>query len=936
MRKLGRVLFCIAAGGVALALAGVGLAEPQQLFQYGFEGRDTVWVQGTNDANSREIAHRLTDIRQADPKFEHAHGGERAEFIHVEAQQGSYIHYTYTFGRAPVSEDLGVSLWVRSNRQGIKLFCRVVLPREPNPAHAEERLTVLLPVDEYRAQNRWQPLTLRQPMKLLREQVQLLRATLKHDVVADDAYVDQLILNVFTGPGETLVWTDDLEIGPVTELKPLGTPGPSGVTARPTVSPREAEVDLRGKQLLVSGHRFFMLGIRHTGTRLDVLREAGFNTVWLDESTPVGLLEDAVNLGFWVVPNITPPDSLLPAPGQAPGQLTSRSKEEAFGRTITQFLETQAVLAWDLGGNLSAEQAPALGKLARRLRDLDPMHPVAADVADGFRGYTSGDRRLMVGTHRWPLLTGMELPAYRDWLVSRRRLVWDSTYSWTWIQTHLPDWFLNLAYDRAPGGRFDEPIGPQPEQIRLLAYTAVGCGYRGLGFWSDRFLADSHTGRDRLLTLALLNQELQMLEPILLGDKPKEPEWIDTGRAEVKAAVLRSDKGILVLPVWLGPGSQFVPGQAAFPELQIVVPMVPANCQAWEVTPGHMRSYPSQRVRGGTLVKLKDFNLTSALVFTSDLGPTGLIVRFQDQQLRLRKLAAKWEQELADEELNKALRVQAELEKLGQAIPDANGLVAKARYWVDECKLARRNGAYSDACTDAQVAQQTVRLLMRAHWDRAVRSVDTAVSSPYAVSFYTLPRHWQMVEEARRLRAADNALPEGDFEAPPNEQPANWLIQDVPSLDDVQATVVRVAESPHAGKQCLRLRVEPRPGKPAPVVMERTYVALHSPVVHLEPGTLVKISAWVRLPHQLGASPDGALFYDSIGGEPLAVRLVTPVPSWKQYTLYRRVPESGKVNVTLALTGLGTAYFDDVKIEPLVARDTPPTSPLNRSGLAGR
>ena len=60
----------------------------------------------------------------------------------------------------------------------------------------------------------------------------------------------------------------------------------------------------------------------------------------------------------------------------------------------------------------------------------------------------------------------------------------------------------------ASHNKFDEPIGPQPEQIRLLTYLALAAGCKGLGFWSDRFLADSHQGRDRLLALALLNQEL--------------------------------------------------------------------------------------------------------------------------------------------------------------------------------------------------------------------------------------------------------------------------------------------------------------------------------------------------------------------------------------------------------------------------------------------
>src|SRR5262249_24958452 len=139
------------------------------------------------------------------------------------------------------------------------------------------------------------------------------------------------------------------------------------------------------------------------------------------------------------------------------------------------------------------------------------------------------------------------------------------TFCWTWIQTHLPDWYTSLVYEREPGGGFQEPVGRQPEQIRLMAYTAIGSGFRGLGFWSDRFLADSHTGRDRLLGLALLNQELQLLEPLLVS--AGEPKWIPTSHPHVQAAILRCDRAVLVLAMWLGGGAQYVPGQSAVPEL---------------------------------------------------------------------------------------------------------------------------------------------------------------------------------------------------------------------------------------------------------------------------------------------------------------------------------------------------------------------------------
>src|SRR5205807_4129846 len=128
---------------------------------------------------------------------------------------------------------------------------------------------------------------------------------------------------------------------------------------------------------------------------------------------------------------------------------------------------------------------------------------------------------------------------YAAWLTSRRQLARPGTFAWTWVQTHLPDWFTTVAYERPGALGFNEPVGPQPEQIRLLAYTAVASGYRGLGFWSDRFLADSHSGRDRLLELALLNQEFQMLEPLLVG--AREPEWIGTSRPGVEAAIRRTD-----------------------------------------------------------------------------------------------------------------------------------------------------------------------------------------------------------------------------------------------------------------------------------------------------------------------------------------------------------------------------------------------------------
>src|SRR5207237_750493 len=56
---------------------------------------------------------------------------------------------------------------------------------------------------------------------LARQQQQLMQADLKRGVDFTDAYIDRLVLNVYGGPGQTEVWIDDLEAGPLAEATPF-------------------------------------------------------------------------------------------------------------------------------------------------------------------------------------------------------------------------------------------------------------------------------------------------------------------------------------------------------------------------------------------------------------------------------------------------------------------------------------------------------------------------------------------------------------------------------------------------------------------------------------------------------------------------------------------------------------------------------------------
>jgi hypothetical protein len=1033
---------------VGAALLGLWLGTHARLtgepiHRNGFAGRKTAWQRDASSVRFEETAHDISD--------EFAHRPPTSEHITVNVQPPYHpereptVQYFYATPKAKISDELTATLWVRSSRPGIQLRARVVLPKERNPDQISEPMTVILKGETLTLTNHWQPLKLGPAVKLAKQEQQLMRARLNRDVDFTDAYVDRLILNLYTQPGLIDVYIDDLEIGPVESDRAPDAPEKSGVTigtptandpGRPTARPdRAVPVELRREKLLVGGKPFFFRAIRPDETPLKTLRDAGFNTLIVDANAPNDLLDEAVNRhGFWLVPDLgsavgeiggSPQLTNNREKGMAPGVLTGGSASgELVARAVGRFPATDSVLFWELGHQRTVEGTGQLTRAADTVRQADPDRPLGADVFDGLRGYSN--RLSMVGIHRYPLNTSLELTKYVNHLMLRHQLAQPGTFMYTAVQTHQPDWYSQLVYDKVPGPGFTEPTGPMPEQIRLLTYAGLAAGARGLVFSSDKFRGDSHDGRDRLLTLALLNQELQLLEPVLLTLNAA-PKWIDVCTYDpakplqfqhalnpyIKAAVLRSERGVLVLPMWVGNGAQYVPGQSAAPAVSMIVPDVPDGDQAWLVSPSEVRSLSpnapapltgtlmlqrSNRVVSGRQVIIPEFGLTAAVCFTSDTP--GLVSYWQKQSRNMSRLAAEWSVQLAKIEIEKVQKVQEGLADLAPRPVDEAALMAKARELYAEADRALSAGDYRTAYQDANRCLRPLRILMRAEWDQAVGGMDTPVASQYALGYYTLPRHWRLVQEVRSSTAGRDLLGDGNFEPTPpppgdlalvpvkNGIPVlpghpGWTVEQV-TLDDVEleASVVPepdrpppvvdpkkkfdarevtrrgLPEKPMDGKFVLKLSITPKKtplvgGKEPlpPAALDRTFLAVHSPVAKYAPGTLVRISAWVDVTDSLKATADGAMIYDSVGGEALAVRLADHTVTmkadkksknvWRHYCVYRRVPASGQIQVTVALTGMGVVYFDDIRIEPLgpaaegASASAGPSAPTGPAGPAG-
>jgi hypothetical protein len=929
---------------VMIVTAHVAMGQSGTTHRNGFNGKSPFWQKGDANVSLVETDHAIGS--------RHTHNAPSAEVIKVDAQPGrdaggnEYAHYIYATPKAPITPQLSAAVYIKAFRPGIQLRARVVLPKHRDPANPNAPYATFIIGDTYDTPAKWQRLTIGDPMDALKKTRALVTSAVKQPADFTDAYIDQLVLNVYPGPGVTEVWVDDLEIGPcasVEAAKPTATPvGRTMSRPAPAISDSVQFVD---GQIKVGDKPFFMKAIRLTDTDPYILANCQFNTVWLPADAKMELVDEVIRQGMKIVPSV-------PLPASDATATISLSKDaDVIAAQFQRFATRDAVLMWDLGGGRTFDEVARVRRAADLVKQFDPKRPRGADLWDGYEAYSN--YLDVIGTHRWPLFSSLELSGYRDWLRQRKALAGSDKLLFTWVQTHLPDWYISTIGLSPDAKSFDAPIGPHPEQLKILTYLSIASGCRGLGFWSDRYLADSHHGRDRLLQLCLINSELKMIEPILAADHGAAT-WVDTNHPYVKAAVIPTEKHILVMPVWLGPGTQYCPDLAAVGQLKIRVPNVSEGAEPWLLNPCDVINLKTRGdarpVPGGTEITIPEFDSTALVVFTTDTA--NLLVEWQDYTRHTSgERSARWATTLASVEFNKTLKLHESLQAMAPPVEDADELFAQSQKAIRTSEKYLANNQPGLAYREAMRAMRPLRMIMREHWKNATATLDTPSASPYATSVYSLAKHWELAAKVAASKPSGNVLRNGTFDlssVAPQQGAAvaslpGW-VKTVDAIDPVipEAAIVNAdglkdadtsKTGPPLGSHVLKLSMKPKRDKdstgkpvPPPGALERAYVAVDSPPVSLPAGTIVRISFWAKVPKPITAGVDGALVYDDAGGEGLAVRLTT-TKGWKQFHLYRIVPASGSIALRFALTGIGTAYFDDAKIEAMV-----PGAPTSQTG----
>lgn len=924
-----------------------------QFWSEGFEANRPAWAAvPTRSAVPLQFTQTRTTAS--------AHSGQAAAELRLApGQAGRVVQLVYALPPSRVLDDLTFSLWVRASRPGIRLALRLQFPGQTDPTTGGP-LTLLVYGDVYSQVGQWQRLQCRTDGSRVRERLRWLRARVR-PVPVDERrmFVDAAVLELPPlDQSELVVVTDDLQFGPVVP--------PGEVPAAPTFpqpSVTRPTVEFRLDQLLVGGRPVLPRIVPYHGEPPEKLKQWGFNLVWIPDWRDTALISRLRDQGLW--PIATPP-----RPVASDGHSLDRSRAALvpFGP------ETTDILAWYMGTRVSPEQADQLIEWVDQVKEADRLlrRPVLADIAGAER--TLSRHLSMTGISRHVVHTAFPFLWYRQWLNRRRKLARPGCFVWTWVQTEPRS---SERQWRQTAGR--QPLVVEYEQLRLQVYAALAAGYRGIGYWTRSPLdGDSTADRERRLSIALLNLELQLIEPWVstgtladqipfqvVGDSTLQASrrtprprpltlagYVDslrsvpqTNRAsEFQAAVIRSGDTLLLLPVWYDQDAQFVPGALVAKQIRLLVPGVPEASFAWSVTTTGVQPLRTERVTGGVSILVPDFDQTGIVLISPNYS---LGEQLRQKVESIQAESARLWIELARTKLKRVQTVDAELSRLGVGQTRAAYWLREADALIDQAEQLYQRASrqsdgvrpdpvvrlfqqqdYDEARRKCTQALQLVRIVERAHWKNAVRNETSPVATPYTVCFQTLPDYWRLVRRLGRgsIETSQNLLPEGSFDrVEPEELIARGWRHQQHTTEGIRAVAELALVQPRSN-YALRLVAGPMTNVDPPQVLPRPPVQVVTAPIPVRAGQIVHVSGKVRLTTPVQSSLDGFTIHDSLLGPPAALRWTQPA-GWKPFELVREVDRDGTLTLTFTLHGLGEVEVDDLKVVTVEEQPAEPGKP---------
>lgn len=749
----------------------------------GFESPGVAWRREHTDATINLLAHDRSDRA--------AYDGALSEHFQFEADAGSAFYVSYPVPNVPVTDLLNVSLQVRANRAGIRLFVRVVLPKDVDPETRAPSF-LLVPGTIFDRVDRWQRLEAAHLPPSLEEQARVLRASSRRPVSLEGAYVDCVVVNLMGGQGGAEVFLDDLTLTPVPEqLAAAWTPpgeapadAPQVPEANPAATPppvvdagarpRYEKVRLDRNRLSRLGddqrrHLWLPTAVEAPGADVTELRRYGFDVLVDEHDADPARLQEAVDRGFLLMARLGRATG-----GEGPDGRLAEVRDFPFAGSTAFWM-----IGRDLGRNREIKVRDA--ELARTRKLIRAIHDLPPDASRLTIGEVRGDLPLYarspmnldaiaIPTNHWA--AAQEQKEFYRFLIQRRELTARSNMGqmfWAMIPAAAPPALQSAIWGEAPPPAWGVPR-PLPEHLRTMTYLALGAGYRGLIFQGDADLTRP-AGRPLLIESALLNMEIDLVEGLLAQGADPIPihDVYDPWPSELPPPGSSSSTKVRLLPEYKpkpyhkaaaikvkGRGTllllsdyfdyvQYQPYQLAARDLEVHTTLT-QGVEAFEISPGGVEVLEHRRVPGGTFIHVAEFDTSAMILCTSDMA---LKDRVEAAILRARPTAVQLAIEQAEATIRQVAEINGRLAADGitiaqaedvavnrglgltKQVNDAAGLLAQAEASVKSARDARDREDFGLAWKEARRALRPLRILAFNHWVGGFKALVKATLAHY-------------------------------------------------------------------------------------------------------------------------------------------------------------------------------------------------------------
>ncbi len=646
---------------------------------------------------------------------------------------------------------------------------------------------------------------------------------------------------------------------------------------------RPSRVQTNGTVVLVDGLPFVIRAIEYNGEPISMLRDLGFNTLWLASSPSLDQLRLARENDMWLI--APPPTDNGP---------------------VEVDWQYDAVLAWLVGQDVHWLDQGSVRQRVDQIRQVDPRQgrPVLVQARSGLADYARFAQILCVG--RPVVGTSFPLAQYGPWLRGQHDITQAYVPLLAEIQTELP---ASVAEQAAYFSGVNAPLAMQHSQLRGQVLQAVAGGARGFLYRSRTRLDDgSEVSPQRRLNLSLVNRQLLQISPwIAAGVVGTRLEQVET---EVEVSILKTSLSRLLVVQQTTGRESYSAGSAERSLLTVRDSAAGSSEQPYRLTPTGLIPATHQRLGGQMAIQIENAADWELLVLTQDPN----VVRYVEQTSRA---AQAWttQQLLVEQAQTSAEWANRLFSAMLQAGREPSGLRDRVMRVNELASFTQAQVASSDASAVWASSVQVQRELGSIH-DSLIQEAHAmlpwAPGSPVVLHPILIPLHWQSLSRLSGIAWSPNALPGGDFEDLGHLTNNGWLHQSAAG-QSIRTLVQLHQDAVVDGRRGLLLAAQPEGGL-APKLVESAPVWIVSGPVEIPANQLVRINGFVKIDSPITASSDGLVIQESLGGEEMAQRFRS-TNGWQPFTIYRATNEPHTLRLNIALTGYGTAYVDEVTVQ---------------------